>query len=265
LLQGVYIIDADNTLWDTNAVFLKAQLEMIRTLRQYGCGLEPEAALQAMRALDLQIAFALDNFEYDFSRLACALLLVERGLAEAEAVQLVCAGHPPADEWNTALRASHDFYEHVNTHCPPLFAGVTETLTALRAGSNTLVLHSEGLRDRVQQTLAAHALEPFFDCVVLERKSRDSFRRARLTGEKLYRSNTGRDPEYCVVVGDSPKRDIRFGNLIGATTVLKPGGWLGVEIPDDPLLTPHFTIENFFELLELDPGSRIDRLACFPD
>ncbi len=252
LLRGVYIIDADNTLWDTNQVFLNAQLEMINALRQNGYGLDQETAIQAIRDLDFKIAVTLNNFEYDFSRLACALLLVERGLPETEAVQLVCAAEPPVDEWPTALGAGRAFYQYLDRHFPVLFAGVMETLTALRDAGNTLVLHSEGLRGRILRTLAAHALEPLFDCLALERKSRESFQRARRAGENLFRTSTGQNPDRCVVVGDSPKRDIRFGNLIGATTVFKPGGWLGTEIPDDPMLIPHFTIESFPELLELD-------------
>ena len=251
MLRGVYIIDADNTLWDTNQVFLGAQMEMIGMLRQNGCRLDQEAAFQAIRALDFKIALALDDFEYDFSRLACALILVDQGLPDTEAVQLACAAEPPGDEWKTARQAGWAFCRYLNGNCPPLFAGVLETLNALRAGGNTLVLHSEGLRARILRTLSAHSLEPLFDCLTLERKSRDSFQYARQTGERLFRISTGGKPEYCIVVGDSPKRDIRFGNLIGAVTVFKPGGWLGVEVPDDPLLTPDFTIGHFPELLEL--------------
>lgn len=249
LLRGVYIIDADNTLWDTNEVFVGAQLKMIEALHRQGCRFAAEEALVMLRALDLRIALALDDFEYDFSRLACALLLAEGGLETA--VQSACAAHPPEPEWETAGLAGEAFYAHLGTHVPSLFAGVPETLAALRAQGNTLVLHSEGQPDRILQTLAAHSLEPLFDALALERKSRESFQRARQAGEDLFRTLTGQKPDGCIVVGDSPKRDIRFGNQIGATTVFKPGGWLGAELPDDPSLMPHFTIGDFSELLDL--------------
>lgn len=251
MLKGVYIIDADNTLWDTNEVFSGAQMKMLDTLRQNGCGLDAETAPRAMRTLDWEIACTLDDFEYDFSRLACALLLLERGLTEAEAVQLASTANPPAREWKSARHAGSSFYEHLQAHRPPLFVGVPETLVALRARGNALVLHSEGLRERILRTLAAHTLESLFDCMALERKSQESFQRARQAGEDLFLTINGRNPDHCTVVGDSPKRDIRFGNLIGATTIFKPGGWLGLETSDDPLLAPHFTIEKFSELLEL--------------
>lgn len=251
MLQGVYIIDADNTLWDTNKVFVGAQIKLISALQEDGCGFNTDTALQAMRAVDFQIAIALDDFEYDFSRLAYALLLIDQGLPEDEVVRLAAAAEPLAAERETARRAADSFYEHLNTNCPPLGHGVKETLAAIRDRGNTLVLHSEGLRDRVLRTLATYSLEPLFDSLALERKSRESFQRARQAGEDLYRTATGQNPDRCIVVGDSPKRDIRFGNLIGAITVFKPGGWLGIELPDDPLLTPHYTIQSFSELLEL--------------
>lgn len=255
MLHGVYIVDADNTLWDTNEVFVAAQRKMVGALRENGCGLDDEAALQAIRALDLEIGVALNDFEYDFTRLACALLLLDQGLPGSEAVRLVTAADPPAREWARAQDAAGTFYAHLQGHVPRLFAGVPETLAALRSRGNVLVLHSEGLRARIKHTMAVHALEPLFDCLALERKSRHSFQRAREAGADLFRSAAGRDPERCIVVGDSPKRDIRFGNLIGATTVFKPGGWLGLEIPGDPLLTPDFTIRAFPELLELTAAS----------
>ncbi|MBE0466308.1 MAG: HAD hydrolase-like protein [Candidatus Desulforudis sp.] len=251
MLQGIYIIDADNTLWDTNAVFFGAQTKMIRTLQENGFRLDAETALQAMRTLDLEISVNLDNFEYDFSRLACALLLLDQGLREDETVRLVCAPDPPAAVRETARHAATRFYAHIDANHPRLFPGVFETLAALRAQGNTLVLHSEGLHNRILQTLDFYELKPLFDNLVLERKSTESFLRARSGGESLFKATTGRNPGHCIVVGDSPKRDIRFGNLIGATTVFKPGGWLGAEYPDDPLLIPHFTIDCFPELLEL--------------
>jgi len=251
LLHGVYIIDADNTLWDTNEVFLGAQIRMIENMRENGCSLETGAALEFLRALDFRLAVALDDFEYDYSRLACALFLVDRGRPENEAVRLATAAVPPAPEWDRARLAGRVFYTHLQAHCPPLFFGVAETLAALRSGGNTLVLHSEGRHERIAETLSAHNLDPFFHHTALERKSQDSFRRARLAGEAYFAQTKGRSPDHCVVVGDSPKRDIRFGNIIGATTVFKPGGWLGTELPDDPLLTPDYTISCFTELLEL--------------
>lgn len=254
MLRGVYIVDADNTLWDTNAVFLGAQLKMAANLRDSGCSLETAAALDLLRALDFRLALALDDFEYDYTRLALALLLVDRGRPHDEAVRLAAAAAPPALEWDQSQPAGTAFYAHLQAHCPPLFFGVTETLAKLRSEGNTLVLHSEGREQRIARTLAAHDLGPFFHHNVLERKSQDSFRRARQAGEASFAQARGRSPDHCVVVGDSPKRDIRFGNIIGATTVFKPGGWLGTELPDDPLLTPDYTISCFTELLGL--GSR---------
>lgn len=260
MVHGVYIIDADNTLWDTNQVYTGAFKSMLSALRAQDRSFPEGFPFEVIRTVDRAIAKALGEYEYDARVLALALVYHARGLEPTEAARQALVarrGRDPAFE--IAARAAQSFYQYLHENPPPLFDGAKETLSALLKAGNVLILHSEGQHDRVLKTLAIHQLDRFFHRVVIERKSETSFRQARALGQAIYCRARAVPHCGCTVVGDSPQRDILFGNLIGALTVMKVGGMWGANIPLDPLRQPDYVISQWEELLHLDPRARRKR------
>ncbi|MGQ9531756.1 MAG: HAD family hydrolase [Desulfotomaculales bacterium] len=256
-MHGVYIIDADNTLWDTNRVYTGALRSMLSALKAQDRSFPEDFPFEVVRTADRAIAKALGEYEYDARVLALALVYHARGLEAAEAARQALAGQGENDPaFEIAARAAQSFYGYLHENPPPLFDGAKETLAALLKAGNVLILHSEGRHDRVLKTLALHQLDGFFHRVVIERKSETSFRQARALGQAMYSRAHAVPPCGCIVVGDSPQRDILFGNLIGALTVMKVGGMWGASIPHDPLHQPDYVISHWEELLHLEPHVR---------
>ncbi|MBO8128114.1 MAG: HAD hydrolase-like protein [Peptococcaceae bacterium] len=251
MFHGVYIFDADNTLWDTHSVFVGSYKTMIEVLQRYGYPLDMDAALHDIRRIDFTIAHKLRNYEYDFTMLALALIFVSQGLSPSAAAHKAIEEYASSPHREKAAWAAASFYDYQRTNPPRLFAGVKTTLKALRSLGNALILHSEGKPERVTEHLAAYNLTDMFDYYVLEPKSEHSFRKARHAGSEFYRWACGITPRHCVVVGDSPLRDIMFGHLIGAYTVMTPSEYWGPEVPDDPLQKPHYTVETMEDLLKI--------------
>lgn len=254
LLHGIYIIDADNTLWDTHGVFVAAYRHMVSVLTQAGYSFSRESfglPYTAIRSMDRLIAHALRDYEYDFTLLALSLIHHARGHDFDAAVHRALNACHSGTDWKLAGCAAHSFYEHCNATQPRLFPQAAETLAALMYLGNVLILHSEGKADRVRETLDFYDLADYFHDLVLEPKSHSSFKRARGIGLEYYRWLADIPPQDCVVVGDSPPRDILFGNLIGAHTILTPALFWGAELPNDPLQHPDYTIKNLLDILHL--------------
>ncbi|MGQ9498214.1 MAG: HAD family hydrolase [Desulfotomaculales bacterium] len=258
MLHGIYIFDADNTLWDTHRIYIEGYRHLLSFLQEAGY-LSTNFTLATVFATDRTIIQAIGKYEYDVTVLAMALVYQAQGLDRETAINQAFAATPPDRHRKTAEQAARRFYAYQRDNPPPLFEGVRETLTTLYNSGNVLVLHSEGLPERVRETLAGYGLESLFHYLVLEHKSEASFRQAQSMGYRLYHqwANT-RDGE-CIVVGDSPQRDIVYGNLIGARTVMKPGGMWGGKLPADPWQQPEFLIHTIEELLHLEPQPRIKK------
>lgn len=258
MLHGIYIIDADNTLWDTHGVYLEAYRRMVQALQEAGYSFvdDFDSVYLSIRAADRIIARTLRNYEYDSTLLALALIHHAGGSEPEDAARRALSAPRAGREWRAASFAAGRFYGYHDSTPPALFERASETLAALKHLGNVLILHSEGQPERVRQTLAAHGLTDFFHDLVLEYKSPASFARARAIGREFYRWIADIPPRDCVVVGDSPQRDILFGNLIGARTVMKPGGFWGGQIPEDPLQQPEYLVSSLGEILSLEHRCR---------
>src|SRR5689334_17438900 len=73
-MNAVVVFDADNTLWDTNAVFRDAQLELLRVFEKHRLITSAEAELGTLRQIDRALIRRSGHFEYDFTALADALV-----------------------------------------------------------------------------------------------------------------------------------------------------------------------------------------------
>lgn len=87
-------------------------------------------------------------------------------------------------------------------------------------------------------------LQPYFQMIVIDdNKNPEYFRRCM--------EHFDAKPEETFVIGDRIKREIRFGNEVGATTIWFRNGKYKDELPDNGFETPKHTIKNLKEAIKL--------------
>jgi putative hydrolase of the HAD superfamily len=182
LVSGVLVFDADNTLWDTDAVFREAQLEMLRVLAHAGLIKEPESELDTLRLLDKALAMRFEKFEYDFIALSAALgHYYSRHVSIEEAAE--GAFHRSALSIGKELTSrSVEAFTRTLERIPPMFRDAEEVLNVLhdsrlRGSPIALLMFSDGRPGRLERILEAHNLRKrrIFDDVVIGTKSVESF------------------------------------------------------------------------------------------
>lgn len=257
LTSALLIFDADNTLWDTNAVFLGAQVAMLRPIVDHVSSLYPEAEVPTLRRVDRLLFQRLGKFEYDFRLLAVALVhhyLKECPIEDAacRAIEGSCSGFT-AEEL-TLVDQAHGDYVSALQEIPPLLPDTRQVLSLLHEArchgvGLALTLFSEGDPDRLGRILAAHDLagDILFQATHIGPKSPESFELFREVGQSFL-DLTDRAHSMTLVVGDSLRREIQCGNRIGATTIYIPAEFMGVEQPADPNEKPDYCLARLGEL-----------------
>lgn len=253
----VLIFDADNTLWDTNAVFHAAHVAMLGVFEEAELLANARAQVGQLRALDRALMRHYDRHEYDFKTLVAALAYhYLHGLSIDDAAAYA-AMHGEAD-FDATLRAlmqnAYDVHVAALTQVPPLFPGAMEILTHLHASRSrrphiSIVMFSEGHPERLERTIARHEMHQvtYFNEIVMEKKDVQSFKRVGELGRR-YLPDTAARNVTTVVIGDSLQRDIRYANEAGFTTVYIPSQFQGVEIPQSAVEQPDFQIASLLEL-----------------
>jgi putative hydrolase of the HAD superfamily len=244
-MHFVLIFDADNTLWDTNAVFHAAQIAMLEAFGNAGILTNPRHRVEELRAIDRALVQRLDCHEYDFRLLATTAAYHYRyALNLATAVE--CAVEHSEDGMHASIRlviqSACKAYMKALGQIPPLLPEVHETLTTLCAcrtiqASIATVIFSEGNHARLEQIIAAYNIrgQGYFDEIVIGPKTAHTFKQAEATGLK-YLPATSDGDVVTVVIGDSLERDIRHAKAAGFTTIYIPGGAFGDS--DVPQVTP---------------------------
>lgn len=261
-MKAVLIFDADNTLWDTDSVFRSAQLALLETLAKDGLLTDPESQLETLRMLDRELFSQMGRFEYDFKVLSAALAYYySRQLLLKDAVYQAISDMKKGYCSQLAVvidDACHAFKQGLSG-IPNLYPGTEAMLSyisALRASENPVatVLLSEGEPERLKRILKAHQIvrRGFFDDIIIEKtKSKETFERAKQSGLKHLRKAGDSTQTLFFLVGDSLKRDIKFGNQLGFVTVYKPSPFMGREEPRELDERPCYIIQNLGELPSL--------------
>lgn len=215
---AVVFVDADNTLWDTDAVFAVAQLNMLAAVeRLLGVGGPINDRLDFVRSIDQSIAERHHaGLRYPPKLLANALALALKGTppqtAGRQAWKKSRAAQPLSD---------HDVEDIESTFAsalgelPSLRSGVGEGLRVLHKTGCTVFVITEGARDRVIRIAKTHHINDLFDRVIEASKSAQIYTRAlRLIGR----------PVEAFMVGDQLDRDIAPAKMAGLKTIYFPGG-----------------------------------------
>jgi putative hydrolase of the HAD superfamily len=231
--------DADNTLWDTNAVFSRAQLAMLRDVEaasQRTVPLGAEEGLGFLRCIDQYIAEQHpDHLGYPPVLLAQGLLLAFRGATASEAASQALA-QPSSD---SSLRPIVERFVHRLRSLPRLRQGVRRGVADLSAKGVQITVITETRQHRCIDLLTKHALTVFIAEVTSVRKTPQVYRR-------LAENHRG---ARAAMVGDQLDRDILFASQAGFETFYFPSAfqphWLAeVEV------TPDHLIERYDDILE---------------
>jgi putative hydrolase of the HAD superfamily len=237
--QVCLFTDADNTLWDTDAVFAAAQLDLLSGVeRLIGIIGPTDDRLAFVRQIDQSIAERHHaGLRYPPRFLARALALALKGATPQMAARRVWT-MSDADQVlsnDDAARLEATFISSVQ-ELPQLRPGVRGGLLALREAGSIIFVITEGGQDRVLRTARAHGLEAFLDRIIEAPKRRQIYSRVlRLL----------RGPVSGFMVGDQLDRDIGPAKEAGLKTIYFPGGFRPRWAADQHSVQPDFCIERF--------------------
>lgn len=204
--------DADNTLWDTDALFVQAQLALLDAAERFtGISGPGSDRLRYVRGFDQAIAVGHhQRLRYPPVLLLRALCAGLQGIpVESAAQRALREGAIPA---STEAEALHVYADAIS-QMPPILGGVAEGLALAREQAVPVYVVSEGPQDILRARLQAHDLERLTTGALSAHKSRDLY--SRLLQRAL--------PHRAVMIGDQPDRDCRLAHEAGLRTVLVKG------------------------------------------
>ncbi len=250
---GLIIFDLDNTLVDKNAVFEKAQNQMIEMIKGEKA---TKKDMKILRKMDSILIKKYRSHLYPFRILALSLwyyyhknLDINQSILESleiskKSPEIIEEVRKAVDLAEKATTAYKDILENTPAE---LFDGVEDVLQTLRNRGYKLVLLSEGSEALQKKTLETHGLNKYFaDVVLCKRKDKQCFLNIKNCWNV---TDDGRELKV-FVVGDGIERDIEPGNEIGAVTVWKPGNF-NPGMPSPGARHPDFSINDIRTLLSI--------------
>jgi FMN phosphatase YigB (HAD superfamily) len=209
--------------------------------------------------LDQMLVNQTGKHEYDFRLLVLAATsFYSRELTIKESVYEAVFHSKENSTPQLAMvidEAYYAFKENLKA-IPSLFPDVETVLYSIRKTLSdgklvATVLFSEGNPSRIEHILEAHKIRQrgFFDEIIIETKSKETFEKAKKAGLKHLPKGGNPSRVIFVLTGDSLKQDIKFGNQTGFITVYKPSSFKGYEKPRALDEQPCYIINKLSELL----------------
>jgi putative hydrolase of the HAD superfamily len=178
------VVDADDTLWDSNIHFLEAFEDFVEAIAALGVDTHRDSIKAAVREAELEL---IQTHGYGRRPYVIAL---ERAVA-----QIV----PDPHQEPLRREVERIGTQLIERHCA-LLPGVEETVPEL-AARHRLILFTKGQRDEQMHKLERSGLAPYFSRVETPReKDPDSYRRLVV--------DVGLDRERTFMIGNSPRSDI---------------------------------------------------------
>lgn len=238
--ERLLVTDADNTLWDTDAVYARAQLDLLMRVEE-SCKftLHSTDRLSFVRMLDQKLACQHPlGLRYPPQLLVEAIATSGAG-KHAESTHSIAAD---SEAYHASVnKIAADFLARVSTEIPSLRPGVSKTLPLLTASGVKIVVFTEGDPNRCERLLTEHNLRSHISSITAVKKTVEAY-------EAILRANSKRnDP---IMVGDQLDRDIAIAQGAGFKTVYFPGTfepeWVRtVEV------RPDYVISSFDEILDI--------------
>lgn len=216
LRESVVLVDADNTLWDTDAVFRDAQLLLVARVEAVVGRISPAAdRLDFIRAYDQALAQRHHlHLRYPPQLLVRSVGAGLAGVPPHAAAQDAIAGKlSTSDPLNQAcIESIVSDYLHALSQAPMLLPTVAEGVRTAKEAGLRLYVMTEGRIDKQKRILELHCLQAFFEGIWELTKEQAQFDRVRIrfAGCRVF------------VIGDQPDRDIVPAKAAGCSTVLVP-------------------------------------------
>ena len=206
--------DADNTLWDTNAVFAEAQLALLNLAEDLSGVHHPiNSRVEFVREVDQAIAARHHaRLRYPPALLLRALRERLGGLSpEAAAQRVLAQGSVPTESETTGLCA----YSRILSRVPPLLPGVRDGLELASKQGMPVYVITEGPIELVRTRLQRLELAALTTGALSAAKTPGLFARLKQRAA----------PHSALMIGDQPDRDIRFAHEAGLKTILVIGSF----------------------------------------
>lgn len=237
-------VDADNTLWDTDAVFARAQLGMLNdVVSALGISVPPSDALAFIRAVDQALAERHHaGLRYPPRLLIRATELALMGAPADAAARTAWKGNSQYHIDDDDAGAIEQSFLAALAMPPELRCGVVEGLERLHAADCLLLVISEGAKVKIDRNAERLGVSRFFHRVLEAPKSPEIYRRVlRLTGA----------PSQAYMVGDQLDRDIAPAKAAGIGTIYFPGGFQPRWSPAVEKVSPDHIITSFAEVPDI--------------
>ncbi|TIN77506.1 HAD family hydrolase [Mesorhizobium sp.] len=231
-------VDADNTLWDTDAVFAGAQVALLGAVESRIGTTTPQAdRLRFVRAIDQALAERHHaGLRYPPRLLVRATELALRGAKPNEAARAAWGGGKDYLLSEGDLPAIEESFFGDLAKVPRIRQGVAQGLRKLKESGCLLLIVTEGPKAKVERNADLLELTNFFDRIIEGRKTPDLYRRMlSLTGAA----------ERAFMVGDQLDRDIGPAKAVGCETIYFPGGFQPRWAPDQASVQPDHVISSF--------------------
>lgn len=138
-------------------------------------------------------------------------------------------------------------YEEVKVASLALYPGVEETLGLLTDAGVSMAIVTDAESLQAEKRLAATGIRDYFAGVMTPDQS--GVRKPKPEMFHAAAAILKCRVHEAWLVGDSPKREIEPGNLLGMTTVYaKYGDWIGIPYPR---IQPHYTLQSFSDLQDI--------------
>lgn len=241
--------DADNTLWDTDALYANAQLRLLSAAEDIAKKQGPaDDRLTFVRAYDQEIAARHHSgLRYPAALLIRALVSGVEGQSIQDAARAVLAtGSVATEDESTALRS----YSQILSGVPPMLPGVKTGLELARDSGIPVYVVSEGSSELTRSRLAALEIEPLIAGALSATKTAD------LYGRLIQRAA----PKNAVMIGDQPDKDIQLAHNAGMLTILVRGRFRPVWTHAMSATMADTVTENFFDAIRwvLDHPPAVD-------
>jgi putative hydrolase of the HAD superfamily len=212
----VVFTDADNTLWDTNAVFAAAQLSLLARIESAIDAKTPAAdRLGFVREVDQFLAEGhYANLKYPPRLLAASISLVLLGKRPSLAVREVLSGVASSVPKTVDIGAVEEAFVADLQKIPELRPGVREGLAILCNTNINVIVITEGKKARCEKLMAHYAIADYVSHLLEGRKRPALYRRALAWAG---------DQRSSFMIGDQLDRDIGAASETGVTTVYFPG------------------------------------------
>ena len=237
----VVAIDADNTLWDTNTIFAKAQLHLLGLIETETKRLAIGNKLKFIRAIDQELAL-LHNYDlrYPPHILVKATINVLLGLPLNEAARLAIDSKDSVSPDVSTYTAA--FLGYLKTEIPRLRRGVRRGLAKLNSRNYHLVIVTESNHGRCGMFLEKHNLRKYIHSIYEVKKSTDAYKKLLLDFPNA---------EAKVMIGDQLDRDIIPAKHAAFFTIYFPGGFNPTWTPNQEPVWFDQQISSFAEVPDI--------------